>query len=265
MTRAPWCTVSDVRHWGTECESVADADIEDAIEISTDVLYELSGRRYATVTETVRPCMRSCLGDPVWQASWGGTLTDVRRPDGGRLSDYRGCLTHGYIPCSCDYFCEVELGVIPIASIASVMIDGLPFTAYKIVNSTYLARTDGDCWPTCQDILAASTEVDTFEVIVNYGTPPTRAGAVAAAVLACELGKSITPGCKCTLPDRVTTITRQQMTMTVLDPQDFLDNGRTGLYLVDLFLKAVNPAGQRGGCSVASPDWSLNTPARIKP
>lgn len=42
--------------------------------------------------------------------------------------------------------------------------------------------------------------------------------------------------------------------MTVLDGQEFLDHGRTGIYEVDLFLKAANPSGALNKTRVLSPD-----------
>lgn len=47
----------------------------------------------------------------------------------------------------------------------------------------------------------------------------------------------------CRIPERVTSVTRQGVSWTLLDPQDFLDDGRTGIYEVDLAIKAINPAG----------------------
>ena len=51
------------------------------------------------------------------------------------------------------------------------------------------------------------------------------------------------------------TITREGITMTLLDPQEFLDKGRTGLPDVDRWLVLVNPGGQRSPSVVASVDY----------
>ena len=56
------------------------------------------------------------------------------------------------------------------------------------------------------------------------------------------------------LPKRVTNVTRQGLSMVVLDPMDFLDDGKTGVYEVDLFLKAYNPAKLQRRATVMSPD-----------
>lgn len=49
------------------------------------------------------------------------------------------------------------------------------------------------------------------------------------------------PGCK--LPERVTSVTRQGVSWTVLDPMDFLTKGMTGVGTVDLWLASANGRG----------------------
>jgi hypothetical protein len=72
--------------------------------------------------------------------------------------------------------------------------------------------------------------------------------------LAIELVKSYEGDETCALPQRVTSVARQGVSYTVLDDQDFIDNMRTGLYAVDLFLKASNPDKARARARVFSPD-----------
>ena len=103
------------------------------------------------------------------------------------------------------------------------------------------------------DLSLAPGEANTWTVRLRQGIPVPSAGQHAAGVLACELWKSMTSQA-CRLPQRVTDITREGVSMTVLDPQDFLDEGKTGLPEVDQFLSAVNPAGRRGVAYVWSPD-----------
>jgi hypothetical protein len=58
----------------------------------------------------------------------------------------------------------------------------------------------------------------------------------------------------CALPQRVTSVTRQGVTYTVLDSQDFLEEMRLGIYEVDLFLKTNNPNRAQKRSKVFSPD-----------
>lgn len=82
---------------------------------------------------------------------------------------------------------------------------------------------------------------------VEYLTKPNlRAGADRVVrKLATEFYKSLQGGA-CALPERVTTISRQGLSWTVLDPMDFLDRSRTGIGAVDQWLAAVNLQGRMG-------------------
>ena len=59
-----------------------------------------------------------------------------------------------------------------------------------------------------------------------------------AAWLAGEYGKAA-QGNPCALPERITSVTRQGVSWTVLDPQDFLDKGYTGMSRVDHLLSPI--------------------------
>ena len=52
----------------------------------------------------------------------------------------------------------------------------------------------------------------------------------------------------------MTSISRQGVSYTVLDSQDFIDELRTGIYAIDLFLKTANPDKARARSRVFSPD-----------
>jgi hypothetical protein len=92
------------------------------------------------------------------------------------------------------------------------------------------------------------------EVTYTYGSPPPTAGKAAARILANELVKMYENDDTCALPQRVTSVTRQGVSFTILDDQTFIDELKTGLYSVDLFLKAVNPDKARARARVFSPD-----------
>lgn len=78
----------------------------------------------------------------------------------------------------------------------------------------------------------------------------------AAYLLATEYLKASNSS-QCMLPDRVTAVTRQGVSWTVLDPQLFLKNGLTGIGAVDQWLNATNGKGVAG---IIDP---LYTPALI--
>ena len=93
-----------------------------------------------------------------------------------------------------------------------------------------------------------------IDVTYMYGSVPPTAGRRAARTLAEQLILAWRGDEDCELPARVTSISREGVSFTLLDSQDFLDDLRTGVYSVDLFLKTVNSAGARMPAKVFSPD-----------
>jgi len=69
-------------------------------------------------------------------------------------------------------------------------------------------------------------------------------------------------GANCQLPRRMASLTRQGVTVTMLDPQTFFADGRTGLYLMDLAIRSLNPKMLARPSGVYSPDvpaWRVQT------
>ena len=92
------------------------------------------------------------------------------------------------------------------------------------------------------------------EVTYTYGTPAPSMGRAAARLFAVELVKYYEGDETCALPQRVTSVNRQGVSYTILDQQSFIDDGKTGLYTIDLFLKTANPDKARARARVFSPD-----------
>lgn len=236
--------------------TIAPAVLTEAVNVASDLLYELSGQRFPGECETtVRPMGKAgALEGPSRRAVLGSSSGD---------SGYSVL----WGACSCSYHedgrfggagwgpDELTLGAYPINSITTVKVDGatVPSSKYAVYDRRWLNRIDGISWPCSQDLAKADTELNTFSVKFKHGASPPYAGVLAAKRLACEIAMACA-GADCGLPERVTTVARQGITMTVLDPQDFLDHGRTGLYEVDLFLKTYNPNNLRGEATVGSPD-----------
>jgi len=100
----------------------------------------------------------------------------------------------------------------------------------------------------------ANWSATNVEVTYTYGSPPPSAGRSAARLLATELVKLYEGDDECGLPQRVTSVVRQGVSYTILDNQDFVDELRTGMYAVDLFLKTANPDKARARSRVFTPD-----------
>jgi len=219
---APWITRAELGSCG--CVPAPDPQtVDEAIAAASEILYRLSGEQYSGLCDVqLRPCGSPCRCD--------------------------------YDTCSCNRLPRVFLGY-DVAAVASVDVAGtlLDPEDYLLANG-WLIRTDGAAWPCCQNIGAAPGEPDTFTVTGTAGAEPTVLAVRAVTALATELVRACTPGTSCSLPDRVTSIVRQGVAITLLDPFEFLSAGRTGLYLVDLFLAAANPAGARRRSRAWSPD-----------
>jgi hypothetical protein len=212
------------------CE-LTEAEATSAIAAATEVFYVLSGRIYGMRQRTYRPrvCASSCTCDTRW-SGWEGSW----HPSGDL--------------CSC---ASTDLRLPLVNTVDAVFVDGVALDAddYELYDRTKLVRVDGGSWVCCQSL---SVNPDSLVVVATAGTPVPEMGKLAVIEMACQIGALGTAACK--LPTRVQTITRQGMSWTVLDPQDFLDNGRTGLYFGDLFLATVNPAKLRNRVRVVSPD-----------
>lgn len=226
---------------------------------ATNILWRLTGRRFGPCTVTVRPCGSGC-------AFAGGYMTYPVQTDGGWFGSLTGGGFFPYISngtwfncacvgaCSCRAAQEVWLPG-PVASVSEVSVEGMVLdpSAYRVDNLNTLVRTDGGEWPRCQDMnLSAPTDDHTLFVTYQRGTPVPPDGMVAAGMLACAFAKDCASGCG--LPGNLSTLTRQGVEITMVDPTEELGAGLTGLPQVDLWIRSVNPAAlaQRG--TVWSPD-----------
>lgn len=220
-----------------------------ALQVATELLWRLSGGRYGLCEITVRPCRKRCTGSFNF-GLYGGLQPYVY---GGQWLN-AGCSCDS--DCGCGPICEIALPG-PVDSIVSVVVDGVTLApdSYRVDNAKWLVRVGqtSDCWPECQHLELPPTEVGTFAVTYNKGIPVPPAGIRAVTAYALEIWKACVGAGGCRLPSRVTDITREGVTMTMMDPLDFLKDGLTGIPEVDIWLTAVNPYGQRDQSRMYSP------------
>jgi hypothetical protein len=227
-----------------------------AISWATFVLDALTGHQFAQCPVTVRPCGPGC------GLFNGYTTWPVAAPAQGGPGPWMvpyilngvwlNCSCSG--GCSCLPACRVDLGV-PVAEVTEVKVNGLVLdpSAYEL-QGAFLVRTDGgECWPSCQDPAVPDTEDGTFSVTYRPGRALPIAGQIAAGKLAGEFVKACA-GSSCALPAQISSLSRQGVDVEFVDPSTVFENGRTGIYEVDLFLNAVNPTGMRRRSRVLSPD-----------
>lgn len=240
----PWA--DDFPCAGLDEVQLSDAEIDDYLARATELLWALSGRRYGLSVDTVRPC-RPSPGAAVWWRDMFGvwsypTVASFTSAE-LRTGAFGGCHSTS---CACDRPTELILPRKPVAAVTEVLVDGVVLdpSVYRVDDWRRLVRLDDGTWPTCQNMVADVDQADTFQVTYEWGRTPPPGGVAAVKVMACELAKA-EHGQECDLPQRVTAITRQGLAIQVQEPNDFLENGKTGVYLADVWLAAVNPGGAK--------------------
>lgn len=201
----------------------------------------------------VRPCLAKCwpsgwVSAPTWGgSSWLGSGSGPYLLNGSWFNGC-GCRTD----CSCTNLCVVYLEP-PVGAVESVTIDGVTIdpSAYRVDNGNELVRTDGDCWPRCQNMEAGEDEEGSFVVEYLNARPVDEIGSYAAGILAGEFAAACAGG-KCRLPAQVTEIARQGVTFTVATGA--FPDGQTGIREVDAYIGFVNPNGLKMRPRVSSVD-----------
>lgn len=184
------------------------------LDIATWVLWSLDGRRYPGICTRTRHMCRSCI-----VCGWGNW-------------------------CRCGTRDAIDLGSrYPVFGVWDVVIDGVTLSAdaYRVRDHRWLDRIDGNSWPTNSDL----TDPDAFRWEEAFGRNPPVGLRNAAAVFGYELALRCVESDACRIPERVTQIVREGVAYTIIDPQKFIDEGRTGVYDVDLAL-AASKAGRSG-------------------
>ena len=225
-----WASSDDLR------ESLRyDPRADEAITAASQVLWSLSGRKFSgshNVTEFYD--VRHGLG-------WVDRYNFLRAQALFQVSD------RDIVICSnCGYPHRMRLRHQPVQRILAVEINGesVPSSDYVLLNHSTLGLPFNRL--ACIAMCARVTYI--------WGVNPPAGGRAATVKLAEQLLFSWTGSDECRLPQRVTNITRQGVSWTILDPQDFLNDGRTGIFEIDLFLKSVNPDHARRPARVFSPD-----------
>lgn len=156
--------------------------------------------------------------------------------------------------CSCNTVEEVTLPG-GVYQVLQVLVDGVELSpsAYRLDDNRLVVRTDGGTWPLCNDLSKDDDQVGTWSITAQWGEPLPEIGKLAIGELACEFGKYLS-GQDCALPETVTSLSRQGVSLTFADPNTALEQGRVGLHFTDMFLSAFNPGGLRARSQVYSVD-----------
>ncbi|MFP3118157.1 hypothetical protein [Streptomyces sp. Iso 434] len=241
-----------------DVEGYEPADVERWTRVASSILWRMSGMRWGPCPVTVRPCRRACaeaapISFQATGASTGGWTPYIDAGGTWRNAAMCGCVSD----CSCGELCEVYLPG-PVYDVVEVLVDGVALVpeAYRVDAPGRLVRTDGECWPTCQDMAAPLDAAGTFGVTYRWGLPLDAAAIAAVSELTCHLLKGCGTGgaCGCKINPRVSRVSRQGVDMERADPTLLYTEGLTGLPAVDMWLLAVNPGRLRAASRVYSPD-----------
>lgn len=214
-------------------------------EFATGFLWAVTGRKFGVCPVSVRPvarCGPSTWNDPV--GAWEPALI------GGEWHNLTCGACSGQ--CGCDAPGVVLPG--PVSEVTQVTIDGVTVdpSEYRIDSRAVLVREDG-AWPTTQDLDLPAGAPGTWQIDYLRGVPVPTGGQVAAGLLACELAKAVCGRRDCQLPQRVQSVTRDGMSLTMLDPFDGFTDGQTGIWAIDAWVSSQVKAPRP--LRVFSPDY----------
>lgn len=194
---------------------------DEAIRTASEVLYKLTGEKYPGISTST---------DAITSTAYTNFMT-TPQVVGGKMYNLPRASTGGQR--------ELNLRQKPVLAVESVYVNGalLDPSQYSLRNNSYIVRTAPNLW-----ILSPTSEI---VVTYRHGARPPAAGKAAATRLANEIILWYLGDNRCALPERITSVARQGVSYTILDPQDFISQGKTGIYTVDSFISAVNPDKQR--------------------
>ncbi len=219
---------------------------ETALSMAVAALRLLSGYSVGGCPIVARPCRSGWATDPSWAAYGTHPIAHPRLASGTWVN----LLCRSCVSTACG--CSVDELVLPgrVGRVDSIRLDGQEFTAWT-VRGDVIVRTDGQPWPMRQRLDLDDTEEGTWSVTYLPATPVDPLGQLAAGALACEYVKALT-GSTCALPPNATQINRQGVTITRVN--EVFPDGMTGVRIVDLWVRRVNPHRLATPPTVWSPD-----------
>jgi hypothetical protein len=214
----------------------------EACKSASGLLWSMSGRKYSGITTVTE---RYVCQNRIFRYGASTNTYQAVLLDGAVFNipadEFEGGVVDGLSPES-----RIRLRGRPVTKIHMIRRrDGVVLdpSAYYLVDHSTVQASTGIPWTPCN-----------LEITYSYGTYAPTMGRMAARTLAIEFVKLFEGSDDCALPQRVTSIARQGVSYTLLDNQDFIEEMRTGIYMVDLFLKSTNPDKARAKARVFSVD-----------
>lgn len=196
-----------------------------AVEYATFVLYKLTAEKYPGISRTIESYVADPRGsshaDPVSTEA----LNNIQRIG---------------VPTSLQYPQRLYLRGAPVHEVFSVHYGETELnpSEYILFNKRFLKLSNGAVWN-------YGCEPRGITVDYSYGMMPPMAGVLAATTLANELLILMGEGSdmsQCRVPERVRSVSREGISFDMIDPQEFMDDGRTGIWEIDLFIRTANPS-----------------------
>lgn len=209
----------------------SDPNAEYAASAASWILYKLTAEKYPGIRTTTEWYGRDNNG------CWSCLQPHTFSVDGH---------VHHLLPDDYSGIRVIPLRHFPVISINSVQtVNGtVPSGDYRVANRRFLTRVDRKYWDMYNGVTVA----------YEYGVRPPEAGLMAAKRLANEFILAAQDSEDCVLPREVQSVTRQGMSFTLMDPQQLIAGGGTGIYEIDLFINAANPSKAKKRAKVFSPD-----------
>jgi hypothetical protein len=215
-------------------------------------LATLTADQIGTCPITVRPCKAGCRNSDTYLSAPVAGLPGRFSPhinSAGVWVNACGCDTPD---CSCTALCEAILPG-PVGDITEVWLNGavLDPTAYRVDNGNRLVRTDGDCWPLCQDMTQGEHGDEAFSVTYYRGAAPDVVLLWIAGLLAVEWYKACSNDKTCRLPRGVRSVSRQGISYEI--ERNLFSEGTTGIPEVDALVTRYNPYGLKMAPTISTP------------
>jgi len=222
---------------------------DNAVTLSSYVLWALTGRQFGDCPIMVRPCGQQ-IGQTyrtygVWtDGYYDGSIGPNWTPyvDVGGAWRNCGCAS----ACSCVPSSQVKLAG-PVTSITEVLVNGLvvPASDYRVDVAQgiyWLVAENGRVWPDCQDFNQPANGSNAFQVTYTRGRALPAGGPQINGLLACEFAK-LCAGQACALSPAATSISRDGVTYEILTAEDLIAKGFTPMANVNQWVFAANPRG----------------------
>lgn len=199
------------------------------LQMSSHILYVLTGERFQGIHTTTEYFSGHSTDTTYAPAVVQGKMYNLPRNQ-IRSSVYRGSVGGAGGKLS-----KIYLKHKPVRRIIEVVERGqvLPEGSYSLRERAFIRKRNGMYW--------SMSPRDELEVTYEYGALPPRMGVDEAIKLADQFMLYEQGSDDCILPDNVTSVERQGVSITVLDPSEIIQSGYTGIRSVDMFIKAYNP------------------------